>query len=64
MMKAFLLKYWNRLHFTEKDADRRLRAQCIEIASHYGKNIPDLLRGSQQVYDWTEGAAAPTEPTL
>jgi len=62
---SLILKYWNRLRYTEKAADRRLRGECIGIASHYGiKNIPDLLRGSQQVYDWLNGGPAPAEPSL
>jgi hypothetical protein len=55
-------KYWNRLRFTERDADRRLRGECISVASRFEtKNIADLLRGAQLVYDWLEGGAPPAD---
>lgn len=62
IMIAWFKKYWRRLRFTEKDADRRLRSECIGIASHYGvKRVDDLLRAAQQIYDWIECGALPPE---
>jgi hypothetical protein len=61
-MKTFLTKYWRRLRYTEKDADQHLRMQCIAVAGQYQpKNMPDLLRGSQLIYDWIKGGSPPTD---
>lgn len=58
----FFAKYWNWLRYTEKDVDRRLRGECITIASRFEiKRVDDLLRGAQLVYDWIETGAVPQE---
>jgi hypothetical protein len=67
-MRAFINKYWRRLRYTEDDADRHLRLQCIAIAGQYQpKNTADLLRGAQLIYEWVtvgklmiEGAPPPS----
>lgn len=60
-MKALILKYWRRLRFTERDAERRLRGECIGVARSFDpKNVGDLLRGSQLIFEWlTDGKLPP-----
>lgn len=63
-MKQWFKKYWNRLRFSERDADLLMRGQCITIAraiAPEARNIGDFLRGTQQIYDWMNGGRPPPE---